>query len=454
MRKALLALALAGVAVPAAAQENNDLNLIPESVADAPPPTVQSGDAGKYSIDNAVGWYGYRGQLAVPLSGGIPSRWSGRLTFDGLDQWALSPAVTFTASDRLSIALADGIGFPSQSVRNDLREAYLTAEVAPQIFVEAGRINLRYGAAYGYNPTDFFRTRTSVAQSSSDPGAARLNRLGTVLMRGQYFFEGGALELVYAPKLHSPVPIGALPGPFDPKIDQTNGSDRVLAAFSFELEAFSPQLLAFYDNGRLKFGLNLSHPIGAKIIAYASWAGGAEAGAVSDALVFGRRTRTFPVFTAPLPEETLSFRNDLSAGLSWTGEYKQTFTLEYNFHEAGFSSEDWRQWFAAGGQPQWAEVMWYIRGYASDRQQPMSRHQAFLRADWTEPFHIDHADLGAYVMTNLSDGSGTGQVSASYDISDYWSAGLYLSGSFGGRKTEWGSLRGASSAIVQIVRYL
>lgn len=455
MRTAFLALALIGTALPAAAQENGDLGLIPGAVGQAPPPSTDTSGHGKYSLENAVGWYSYRGSFVVPQAGGVPSRWADRTAFDGLDQWTLAPDVTLTASDRLSVAFADGIGFPNGSVRNDIREAYVTAEVAPQTFIEAGRINVRYGVAYGYNPTDYFRGRTSVAQSSSDPGAARLNRLGAVMVRGQYFFTGGAVELVYSPKLHSPVALGSLASPLDPKIDQTNGSDRALAAFSFELEEFSPQLLVYYDSGRTKFGLNLSHPIGAQIIAYASWSGGEGGQVVADAIAFGKRTRTFPAYLPVMPSTSLgrSFQNDVSVGASWSGEYKESVSVEYNFHQAGFSQADWRAWYATGANPGWSQTMWYIRGYASDQGQPMSRHQAFIRADWAEPFHIDHADIAAYVMTNLADGSGIGQVSASYDLSDHWSAGIYGSGSFGAKQSEWGSLRSSASVIAQVVRY-
>jgi len=62
---------------------------------------------------------------------------------------------------------------------------YLTWEPAASTYLEAGRINLRNGAALGFNPTDFLKTRTLVGQASLDPSAARQNRLGTAMVRGQ-----------------------------------------------------------------------------------------------------------------------------------------------------------------------------------------------------------------------------------------------------------------------------
>ncbi len=456
MHKTVLLIAVFGLALPAAAQENDDLGLIPGAVQTAAPPAATAQDRGKYSLANAFGWYGYRGTFAVSPGDAIPSRWNDRVSADALVTWKLSNSLRLTASDVLSASFADGVGFPREAVRNDLRELYATWEVAPETYLETGRINVRNGVAFGYNPTDFFRARTSVAQSSSDPGALRDNRLGTVMIRGQHVFDGGSLELIYAPKLHSPVPIGGLAYPLDPKIDQTNGSDRALASFSFEWEDFSPQILAFYDSGRFKFGFNASHPIGNAVIAYASWAGGNAPDEVVDAIAFGKRTRTLPptVPLVPTVSPWRSFKSDVSAGAYWNGEDKETISVEYNFHEAGLSQDGWKSWFATGANPQFSSLMWYIRGYAADRQDPASQHQVFLRADWSEPFHILHADLNAYVMTDLTDGSCTGQVGASYDLSDFWSLGGYLSATTGGQRTEWGSLRSSTSAIVQLVRYL
>lgn len=442
--------------VPAAAQENDDLSRIPGAIDSEPGPPPQAKAHGKYFVEDALGLFSYRGTFAVAYPNATSSRWSNRTSLDALDQWMLAPNVTATFSDRLSMTFADGVGFPNQVVRNDPREVYLTWEAAPQTYLEAGRINVRNGVAYGYNPTDFFRARTSVAQSSADPGAQRTNRLGTVMLRAQHIFDGGAIEIVYAPKLHKQIPIGTVADSFDPKIDQTNGADRGLLAFSFDLEEFSPQLLIYHESGRTQFGLNISRPLGNSIIAYASWAGGNAPNAIVDAIAFGKKTGTLPPMVPVLPATGTSraFRNDLSTGAYWTGEDKVTVSLEYNFHQAGFSKDEWRNWFATGADPSFASLMWYIRGYASDLQQPMTRHQAFIRADWQEPFQLAHFDINAFVMTNLTDGSSLAQLAASYDISDVWSIGAYFGGSIGGKRSEWGSLRGASSATVQIVRYL
>jgi hypothetical protein len=457
MRKAVLLFAVIGAAVPAAAQEDNDLSRIPGAVQSAPAPTQEGPTHGKYFLEDAFGWQWYRGTLSVPITfGEMPSRWSNRTSLDALDSWTLAPTLTATFSDRLAATFSDGVGFPNEVVRNDPREAYLTWEALPETYLEAGRINVRNGVAFGFNPTDFFRSRTTVAQASVDPGAQRQNRLGVAMVRAERIFEGGTLDFMYAPKMHTPAPIGVIAGPFDPKFDQTNAADRLLASYSFEMEEFSPQVLVYHESGRTKFGVNLSHPIGASVIAYLTWAGGVAPDTIVDAIAFGKRTGTIPSFVPVVPptNSTRQFQNDVSLGAYWTGEDKETISLEYNYHQAGLSKADWRNWFSIGANPLYAPVMWYIRGYANDQQVPISQHQVFVRADWVEPWNIEHFDINGFVMTSLEDGSCLGQFTAYYDITDNWSIAGYFGGTIGGGRSEWGSLRGAANATVQVVHYL
>jgi len=457
MRRAAFIVALLGAAVPAAAQEDNDLSRIPGAIDSAPAAEApQAAAHGKYFLEDALGLLSYRGSFAVPYPYAVPSRWANRTSFDMLDTWKLASNLSAVFSDRLSATFADGVEFPSDVVRNDPREAYLTWEPLPQTYLEAGRINVRNGVAFGYNPTDFFRARTTVSQSSADPGALRENRLGTVMVRAQRIFDGGTVEFVYAPKLHTPARVGAVADPLDPKFDQTNAADRFMAAYSFELEEFSPQILVYHESGRTKIGFNASHPVSNSIIAYLSWTGGEAPSEIADAIAFGKRTGTLPPSIPVLPPTSSShaFRNDVSAGAYWTGEDKETVSLEYNYHQTGFSKRDWKNWFAIGADPAAANEMWFIRGYASDQQDPISQHQMFARVDWSEPFQIEHLDVNGFVMTSIEDGSCLGQFAVGYDLSDNWSVGAYFGGSTGGARSEWGSLRDAASATVQVTRYL
>ena len=455
--RAAVAFCFLCAAAPAAAQENGDLDRIPANLPDQPAASQPASNAhGKYYAEDAFALSSARGALAVAVPPPPSSDWSNRTSLDAYDQWSLDKTLSFTFSDSLNLTEADGIGFPAEAARNDLREAYFTWEPVTQTFLEFGRINFKNGIALGFNPTDFFKTRSAVAQASADPSAMRGDRLGTLMLRAQTIWDGGTATFVYAPKLQTPRPIvGTAPSWIDPSFDQTNTANRFLFAVNLEVGDFSPQALVYHESGRTKLGLNLSHPIGQSVIAYGEWTGGNAPDLIAQAIAFGKATGTLPAAAPVLPPTSASraFQNDLAVGASWTSEAKVTLNFEYHFHQAGFSSEDWRGWFALGGtNPTLGPELWYVRGYASDQQQPMSRHQIFWRADWQDAFVTD-LELSGISFVNLTDGSGMAQISADYYLSNAWTVGLYVGGTFGGRRSEWGSLPGASSAIFQVVRY-
>ena len=51
---------------------------------------------------------------------------------------------------------------------NSLKEAYVSWHPEGNNILDAGRINARYGVAYGYNPTDFFRSGALRSVTSID----------------------------------------------------------------------------------------------------------------------------------------------------------------------------------------------------------------------------------------------------------------------------------------------
>src|SRR5262249_41885115 len=150
-------------------------------------------------------------------------------------------------------------------------------------YVDAGRINLKSGAALGFNPTDFFKTRAVVEPLSSDPSVLREDRLGTLMLRAQRIWTGGAMTVAYAPAVSNMSPIYSdidLPS-IDPSFDRTNARARLLVKGSVNVATdFSPELLVYHEGDRTRFGLNLTRGIGQNVVAYAEWTGGADAGVI------------------------------------------------------------------------------------------------------------------------------------------------------------------------------
>jgi hypothetical protein len=447
-------------AVPAAADEDSDLNLIPGAVQQSPAEAAPAPPAnGKLFLENASSLYGTRGGLVVPFPPPGPLLWQNRTSLDGTYQWNLAPELTANFSDRLNLIEWNDSGFPThKNPRNDFREGYLTWEPLTRAYLEAGRINVRNGVALGFNPTDFFKTNTIIDTASLDPSVIREDRLGVAMLRGQMIFSGGSASFAFAPKLQNPQPLTASVSGFDPRFDRTNSTDRFLATASFDVADLSPQALVYHDANQTRFGLNLSRTIGQSIVAYGEWAGGVQPDLIAAAVSYGKRTGTLPAAAPLLPPSSTAetFQNQLAIGASWTSAAKVTVNLEYHYNQAGFSGADWRRWFAIGGAPGAppgvTNELWYIRAYAAGVQEPLSRHELFLRADWTDAF-ITNLELTGFTFISLIDGSSLSQVSASYYLSSAWTIGAYASATLGGPHTERGSLPQAHSVILQAVRY-
>ena len=113
-------------------------------------------------------------------------------------------------------------------------------------------------------------------------------------------------------------------------------------------------------------------------------------------------------------------------------------------------------WFATGrdgsASSPVARELCFIRSYALDQQQQLSRHVLFLRADWSDTF-IPRLELTGFVNTDLYDGSSLAQLSADYHVSNAWTVGAIFSSNFGGRHSDFGSLPQAASFLVKVARY-
>jgi hypothetical protein len=458
MRSGAVVFAVLMLAADAWADESNDLDLIPQS------PAKQESSyrvPGRFFIQNALTITSVRDDLLVPSPPPLPPRWEERLFGDARIEWPLSSNAHVTYSGRLNFILQEDLGFPNRgNVTHDLRELYVSTEPLQRSYFDAGRINLKSGVALGFNPTDYFKARAVVDPLTADPGALREDRLGTVMLRAQHVGEGSSVMLAYAPKITDPAPIASDPyRGFDPLWGRTNGTERWLVKGSLQLgDGVNPEVLAFHENGKWKFGANIAESVGQSSVVYLEWSGGKRLPIADEALAFGRATGTIPpaapsVITQGNDER---FRNQVALGASYTNESKITFNLEYHYNEAGFSRDDWNRWFNVGeGRAESSPIvreLWYIRGYASDRQEPIQQHSIFLRADWVDAF-VPKLELTGFVLADARDGSALLQVEASYARTDLWSFGVLAGGTTGGRRSNFGSLPREASILFKATRY-
>ncbi|HEY1722678.1 MAG TPA: hypothetical protein VGG27_15645 [Magnetospirillaceae bacterium] len=463
-----LSLFMLGVAGTAWADENSDLDSIPGTIGQQPPtapnPPATTSSSGALStktyVEDAFTQDVLRSHLAVPLpSSSSPSLdWQNRTSLDEVATWHAAEGLDATVSDRFNLFEQNNYAFPvHQDIQNDFREGYVTWQGAPETYLEAGRINIRHGVAVGFNPTDFFKTRTLVDQASQDPSVLRNDRLGTGMVQAQKIFEGGSIALDIAPKLRSvqAIPVSTPAPSFDPGFGRTNSENRMLLSGSYDIGGgMTPELLAYHADSGTKFGANISRTIGQSVVAYAEWAGGNEASLTSRAIEFGKLTGTLPA-AVPDSDSGTHFQNDAAIGASWTSAVdKLTLNLEYHYHQSAFSGSDWHNWFTEGNShtPNINGVLWYIRSYAQDQQEPMSQQEVFLRADWTDAF-IDKLELSAIAFVNVYDGSMLTQGTASYYVSDAWTLSALVGGTIGGAHTQQGSTPQEASFIAEATRY-
>lgn len=447
---------------PTGANEDSDLARIPTDSQLATHAKASTGAANeRIYLENAFTQTGQRGGLIVPQLT-APTPWQERVFLDVRKVWRLDEGLNFSLSDRFNLRAQNNISVPNhENVINDFREGFLSWQPHDGIYLDLGRINLRSGAALGFNPTDFFKSRAVVEPLSADPSVLREDRLGTLMLEAQYIGQGRALTVAVAPALVPPSPIYTdtnLPG-FNPSIDRTNDHARILVKGSFTAgNDFTPELLYYREGSQNKFGANLTRGLGQKVVAYAEWAGGEGTNLIDESLRYGRETGMLPA-NAPsaIPDDAnVQFQNDLSLGASYTTTKKMTFNLEYHLHQAGFSREDWNNWFNIGrGKPSTsliARELWYIRAYALDQQVPLAKQSTFLRADWVDAF-VPNLEITGFINTNLYDGSSLIQASADYYISRTWTIGAQFNANVGSRHSDFGSLPQSVGTLFKLARY-
>jgi hypothetical protein len=445
--------------------ENDDLAKLPGATPapatnESPTPT---GDVGRHRVylENAVVVGAQRAELTVP-SDAPANSWQERLFIDVRKEWSLGHRLNVTFGDRLNMRADSDLVFPShQNVINDFREGFLSWEPVDRTYVDAGRINLKSGAALGFNPTDFFKTRAVVEPLSADPSVLREDRLGALMLRAQRIGSAGAITVAFAPALYQQSPVytnSSLPS-LDPSFDRTNAHTRLLVKASMNVAAdFSPELLVYHENDRTKLGVNITRGLGQNIVAYAEWAGGRQPSMIADALRYGRETGALPADAPPVlgDDSRRVFQSDLSVGGSFAAKAKVTLNVEYHLHQAGFVRQDWDNWFNTGqgtvGSSPVARELWFIRGYALDQQLPLTRHSLFARADWVDAF-ARHLELTGFVNTDLYDRSGLVQIAADYYLSDTWTIGVQANANVGSARSDFGSLPGTGSMLFKAARY-
>lgn len=331
-------------------------------------------------------------------------RWSGKL----------APGWKAALSDRLDALNPAEPG--KDPALNSLREAYVTwSDEASKWEVDLGRIDLRYGPGYGYNPTDFFRDGSLRAFTTANPLALRENRMGSVIVRGQRLWTGGSAAILWSPKLADD------PSPEALSLDlgSTNSRGRGLLVVGVQpSERFNAQFLLYKDRDlRAQPGLTGTALLSRSWVAHGEWSAGREptladrAWGIRDHEVSGQR---------------------FAGGLTFTTATQLSLTVEYQANGFALSKAQWDA--AAAANP--ALLAAYLRE-AQRRQELPSRRGWFVFANQRD-LGIKKLDLTAFVQINPADDSHVAWLELRY----HWDAidlALQLQDNVG----EYGSIYGS-----------
>jgi hypothetical protein len=356
----------------------------------------------------------------------IPVARVDRLSLDAIYDSTLAPGWRAVFSDRLDARWRDALA--RQENVNTLREAFVSWQPRPDAIVDAGRINLRYGVGYGYNPTDFFRAGAVRSVVSIDPASVRENRLGSAMVRVQALWTQGSATALYSPRLvREPTTDG-----WSADLGATNRRDRWQVVGSQAITAdLAPQWIVHGEAGRSpQAGLNLSMLVNDASVAYVEASAGRSASLVAQAL---------------LRPEGEAWHTRLSAGATYTLPSKLSFTLEYEYNSAAPSAAQW-------DALRRASLLEYggYRAFVSDEQETATRSRVFFRAAWQDAL-VNHFDVTSNDFYNPVDGSRQYGIEARY----HWKhvdAAVQWQLRSGARLSEFGGL-GAQHAWQALVTW-
>lgn len=368
------------------------------------------------------------GELAVGRSSqryDLPTEDARRASIDF--SWSFRPFAQWrgTISNRLDDVHPVEAG--SRSTLNSLREAYIgwQDEAGRQAF-DIGRVNVRNGPAYGFNPTDYFRDGASRAVTTADPLALRENRLGTAMLRAQRLWDGGSLSVVIAPKLRD----GPSQESFSIDLGATNHADRALLAVSAQpSDKVSVQLFAFHERHKgLQLGANATALLADSAVGFVEWSGGRDTDLLSVAID---------------PVAKVVTRHRAAVGLTYTTPSRLAVTAEFEYNGFAMDRARWDQAVAEQGIEPLGAYLYHVQ----QRQDIASRTALLVYLSQRDAL-IKNLELTGLVRYNAEDKSRFAWAEARYHWPRFDLA-LQVQANMGRANSEFGAVPG--KRLVQVL---
>ena len=289
----------------------------------------------------------------------------------------IAPSLRAVFSDRLDGVDSDGVP-PGQNV-NTLREAYLSWSRTEDQAFDLGRVNIRNGAAIGFNPTDWFKANALRTVVNPDPVVLRENRQGTVVIQAQQLWSQASLTAAFSPRLAR----SADTATFALNAGATNPNNRYLVAGSYKFsEQFNPQLLVYGGaDTPPQVGLNASTVVGDSVVVFGELAAGRGQPLLSEALSLS---------------DPKSSQQRAAVGLTYTAPFNLSLTAEAEYNSAAPWGNQW------GLLP--APVQQQVLVTAQALQDLPTRSQWFLFAVWKD-LGIKRFDVSGFLRQDMQTSS-------------------------------------------------
>lgn len=408
LRSALVALPLLALFPHAQAASQAEEDAALDLQADAPPaPGAGTGTpaAKSWSLSTELAGVHVVGRTPWPSQDAARLAASLRGEHAFSNAWGLRYAARLDAYSRHLDAL--GGATPDAYARSGaLQEFYARWTPSAAASLQIGRINIREGSAFSFNPVDVYRSDSVKMFVHPSPLVTRESRQGTFGLRGQWNYAGGSASLTYSPKLGTPDSPYTRSRAWGLDATLTNPAHSALAVWSHSFsDAVNAKLLAFKaSDGRWQLGSSGSALVSNALTLHFEAAQGRMLSAQS---MLGNAPQT-------------ATGRQWALGGTWTiGQWSWTLEHAYNglaMSGAGFAG-------ALAGAP--AGAYGYL--VASERLQTLApRRQWFLYVSRPDLF-MPRLDFKAFVSQNPHDHGATFWLEArkrftDWDLSYQWLA--------------------------------
>ncbi|TJZ77664.1 hypothetical protein [Chitiniphilus eburneus] len=360
------------LAAPCRAADGEDW--LPDS-ADVPVIAAPDPQTGKLFLELALN----RLYRHAPLD----DTWHGNLGLDGYVTRRIGADWRATLNVRVDVDSEPGAGLDADNLSLTLRELYASRS-GDDWAVNIGRINIRDGVATGFNPSDVFRDGALLARRTADPATLRESRLGVVGVRAQHSLAGGTLAGMLVPALSNGTPEHW----YDPRWGAVNDG-QAQAYLMYALPRweglYSNVVFHAMDHGATTWGFNLTNNIGRSVVAYLEYAN-------------TRRPRLLDL--AQDADAAPQRYSQAATGFSFSTEWNQTLTVEYDYNGGGLDRDDWRNAWQSLSPAQVGRAL----GIAGQRQDPLTEHSVMGMVQW-DRFLAHDADLNCLIRASLVDDS-------------------------------------------------